>query len=188
MFELKETATGYAKAAEKILSDDISFLEENPEVVPLFVSLLFQSLEISLKHFGINSGLFSSEESRDRKLTGNGHGIKEIASLANERLGSDNDFPVLMALTYDIEQQNVYEIIEKMIFGDEFEPTRDSYKKRSLAYAQLNLGEIQIVQNFKEWVLAVKNIAINLDKSTDISKQWLESDSESKHFAIWIKD
>jgi len=47
MYSLQDTAIAYAKGAQRILGDDISFLKENREVIPLFASLLFQSIEIS---------------------------------------------------------------------------------------------------------------------------------------------
>ncbi len=99
MFNLQETATAYAKGAERILGEDATFLNGNKEVVPVFVSLLFQSLEISLKHLGLEANLFTEQEARDKKLTKNGHGINEIANLVNTRLGADTNYPVIMALT-----------------------------------------------------------------------------------------
>lgn len=61
MFDLQEAAIGYAKSAERILGEDARFLNENPEVVPIFISLLFQPLEISLKHLGLNRNYFRSK-------------------------------------------------------------------------------------------------------------------------------
>ena len=84
MFDLQEAAKGYAKAAERILGEDADFLEDNQEVIPVFVALLFQSIEISLKYLGVEAGLFSAQEAKNRKLTKNGHGLGEIAGLVNE--------------------------------------------------------------------------------------------------------
>ncbi len=64
MFNLREAAIAYAKGAERILGEDTSFLNDNQELIPVFVSLLFQSLEISLKHLGIEAKLFSEQGSR----------------------------------------------------------------------------------------------------------------------------
>ena len=116
MFNLQQAALAYAKAAEIVLGDDVTFLNQNQEVIPVFVSLLLQSLEISLKHIGIEGKLFTEKEARDRKLTKNGHGIEEIANLVNDRLGADQDYPVIMALTASLNDEQSSEIIQKMIF------------------------------------------------------------------------
>ena len=53
MFSLQDAAMAYAKGAKRILGEDSTFLNNNQEVIPVFVSLLFQSIVISLKHLGI---------------------------------------------------------------------------------------------------------------------------------------
>lgn len=80
MYTGQEAATAYAVAAERVFGDDGAFLNANPCVVPIFVSNLFQSLEISIKTAGIESGLFVMEEARARENRA-GHGIKELAAL-----------------------------------------------------------------------------------------------------------
>ncbi|MBM4348568.1 MAG: hypothetical protein FJ106_01570, partial [Deltaproteobacteria bacterium] len=52
----QEAAIAYALSAERIAGSDANFLNENQAVIPIFVSLLFQSLEISIKYAGIESG------------------------------------------------------------------------------------------------------------------------------------
>jgi len=187
MYNLQEIALAYAKGASRIIGEDDSYLNSNQEVIPVFISLLFQSLEITLKHLGIESKLFTKKESRDRKLTNNGHGIKEIAELANARLGADKNYPVVMALTAGIENSQTSEIINAMIFSSKFEPTRSSYQSRSLAYSQFQAGELQILDNLKPWVIAVEEVAENLPAAIKIVSEWQASKVNSTTFAIWYK-
>ena len=75
IFTGQEAAIAYALSAERIFDNDCEFLNANPHVIPIFVSQLFQSLEISIKHVGIASGLFTETEARSRAVR-SGHGIK----------------------------------------------------------------------------------------------------------------
>lgn len=187
MFSLHEAAIAYAKGAKRILGDDASFLQSNQEVIPVFVSLLLQSLEISLKHLGIKSNLFTTSESRDRNLTKNGHGIKEIAELVNDRLGANKDYPVIMALTAGLEKTQAACILQKVIFSPEFKSTRESYQKRSLGYAQLFPGDLQLLKGLKSWVVAIEEVAENLPTAIRIVSEWKESNANPIAFAIWYK-
>jgi hypothetical protein len=149
--------------------------------------LLFQSLEVSLKHLGIEAQLFTSKESRDKNLTKNGHGIEEIADLINNRLGASNDYPVIMALTADIKNSQSGEIIQKMIFSPEFKPTRQSYQSRNLGYSQLKSGDLQLLNGLKPWVVAIEEVAENLPKAIGVVSEWKKSNANSSAFAIWYK-
>ena len=51
MFSLKVAALGHAKAAERMVNKDAEFLNSNEEVIPVFINLLFQSVEITIKAF-----------------------------------------------------------------------------------------------------------------------------------------
>jgi hypothetical protein len=187
MFDLQEAAKGYAKAAERVLGADAKFLDDNREVIPVFVALLFQSIEISLKYLGVEAGLFSAQEARDKKLTKNGHGVGEIAGLVNERLGANKDFPVVTALTASLRGNDQSEIVRKMLFGSEFEATRQSYQQRNLGYLQLKQGDFALVQGLKTWVSAVREVAENLPVAVGVVKQWKSSSGSSSSFAIWYQ-
>jgi hypothetical protein len=187
MFNLQEAATAYAKAAERVLGEDAEFLNENQGLVPVFVALLFQSIEISLKHLGIEAALFTEQEARDKKLTKSGHGVREIADLINTRLGADKDYPVVNALAAGLNGKWEAEILRKMLFGPEFAATRQSYQSRNLGYAQLNQGDFALVEGLKPWATAVRNVAENLPTAVGVVKQWKSSPSNSKHFAIWYQ-
>jgi hypothetical protein len=186
IFSGQEAAMAYAMAAERIFGNDYEFLNLNPSVIPIFVSQLFQSLEISIKHAGIESGLFTEAEARDRAMR-SGHGIKELATLACERLGGDPFVPILMAMTHLNKQENSEEVIRLMICGMEFEKTRLSYASRRLGYAQVADGDFALVGDIPSWIAAVKETANNLPKTIDIISQWKASPSKSKHFAIWLR-
>lgn len=174
----------YAISAERIFGNDCEFLNTNPHVIPIFVSQLFQSLEISIKHAGIASGLFAETEARNRAMR-SGHGIKELATLAVEKLGGDSFAPILMALTHCNAETNSKEIIQQMISGNAFEKTRDKYASRCLGYGQVAEGEFALIDDISSWIDAVKETASNLPKAIDVITQWKASPSESKHFAIW---
>lgn len=190
MFNFQEAAIAYAKGAERILGEDATFLNDNQEVVPVFVSLLFQSLEISLKYLGLETKLFSEQEARDRKLTKNGHGIREIADLVNKRLGADRDYPVVMALTAGLDNSQAGDFVQKMIFAKELDSTRQLYQSRNLGYSQLKSGELKLLKvngELRPWVVAIREVAENLPTAIRIVTEWKNSSSNSKHFAIWYK-
>lgn len=184
IFTSQEAAMAYALGAERIFGNDCEFLNANPHVIPVFVSQLFQSLEISIKHAGIASGLFTETEARNRARR-SGHGIKELASLAVEKLGGDSFAPILMALTHCNARTNSNEIIQQMISGKAFEKTREKYASRCLGYGQVADGEFALIDDISSWIDTMKETASNLPKAIDALKQWKLSPSESKHFAIW---
>ncbi len=203
MFTLGEAAMAYALCAEQILGSDSSFLEGNPETIPVFVSLLFQSLEISIKHAGIESRLFKMDEVRS-KNTRQGHGVKELAAFAVARLDEDpfdpkeltalfveglygDHFdPIVKAMTFSNKNGNGSDIIRKMICGKEFEKTRLFYYKRDLGYGEVSQGDFAILQPISDWVATLKQTAANLKSTINILSQWKASPSKSEHFTIWL--
>lgn len=186
MFSGQEAAMAYALSADRILGQTSGFLDANPACVPIFVSLLFQSLEISIKQAGLKSALFSIQEARSRQQR-SGHGIKELAVLAVEKLGGEPFDPIVMAITFRNNRPNSAEIIRKMICGVELDKTRESYASRCLGYAQVTEGDFAIIEPLDQWVSAVKETAANLQTTIDILSQWKASPSSSKHFAIWLR-
>lgn len=159
MFTLNEAALAHALAAEKLLGVDENFLNENEATIPVFVNLLFQSLEMTLKSFAIEAGLATEQELRDKKTTRNGHGIKEIAELINNKIKNKQLVDMLLprqgcSISNDI--------VKAMIFDERFSATRESYIKRNIAYSQFAEGDLQLVHGLKQWVDAVKKAAINI--------------------------
>lgn len=184
IFTSQEAAMAYALGAERTFGNDCEFLNANPHVIPVFVSQLFQSLEISIKHAGIASGLFTETEARNRARR-SGHGIKELASLAVEKLGGDSFAPILWALTHCCAGTSSEEIIKQMIFGKAFEKTREKYASRCLGYGQVADGDFALITDITGWIAAVKETASNLPKAIEVLEQWKASPSEAKHPAIW---
>ena len=185
LFTGHEAAMAYAHSAERILGRETGFLNANPACVPIFVSMLFQSLEISIKQAGIESGLFSMQEARSRQQR-SGHGIKELAALAVQKLGGNPFDPIVMAMTFKSKEPNSAEIIRHMICGDDLEKTRGSYASRCLGYAEVAEGDFAIIEPLENWVAAVKETAVNLPTTIEIVSKWKSSPSKSKHFAIWL--
>lgn len=185
MFTGREAAIAYAISAERILGNDAEFLMANPAIVPIFVCLLFQSLEISIKQAGLESGLFTTQEARARQQR-SGHGIKELAALAVEKLGGDPFDPIVTAMTFSNKHANSKQIVKEMICGDNLEKTRESYASRRLGYGEMSQGDFAIIQPISDWVMSVKETALNLAKTIEILSQWKASVSKSKHFAIWL--
>ncbi len=183
IFTRQEATLAYALSAERLFGDD-EFLNQNPAVIPIFVSHLFQSLEISIKHAGIGSKLFNDKKTRSFSK---GHGIKELAMLAVEKLGGKPFGPIIMAMTYFNRIQNSGEIIRLMISGKEFERTRECYALRCLGYAEVSNGDFALVDDIPTWIAVVKETAENLPKTINILKQWKASKSQSQHFAIWLQ-
>ena len=187
MFGLDEAAVAYALAAENMIGNDASFINANPEVVPVFVSMLFQSLEISIKHAGVESGLFTIQEARNRQNR-SGHGIKELAALAVEKLGGDPYNPIIMAMTFSNPGDRSAQFIHEMICGKNLDKTRDVYASRRLGYGEVYEGDFVTIEPLGEWTSSVKQTALNLSKTVDILSQWRRSASKSKHFAIWLRE
>lgn len=186
MFGLDEAAVAYALAAENIVGDNASFVNANPAVVPVFVSMLFQSLEISIKHAGVESELFTMQEARSRQNR-SGHGVKELTGLAVEKLGGDPYWPIIRAMTYSNFGDQSAQFIHEMICGKLLEKTRDAYASRRLGYGEVYDGDFAIIEPIGEWLSSVKQTALNLSKTVDILSQWRVSASRSKHFAIWLQ-
>ncbi|MGH1472550.1 MAG: hypothetical protein ACRBCS_15300 [Cellvibrionaceae bacterium] len=162
MFTLNEAAFAHALAAEKILEPKAQFLNENEEVIPVFVNLLFQSVEISLKSFALDAKIATEEELRDRKLTGNGHKIDLIAKLIDSRTGKD----LVVDLILPEGEFPLYnQILKAMVYEAEFEPTRESYASRNVTYSQFKAGELQVLGSVKDWVDAVKIFSKNVTPS-----------------------
>jgi len=187
IFTGNEAALAYAISAKRICGDNADFLSANPAIVPIFVSLLFQSLEISIKQAGVDSGLFTMQEARARQQR-SGHGIKELAALAVDRLGGDPFGPVIMAMTFANTHTNSGRIIKEMICGDSLQKTRESYASRQLGYGEVAEGDFAIIEPLSDWIESVKETASNLPKIIDILSQWKASASKSKHFAIWLRE
>lgn len=182
-----EAAMAYVLSAERIFGEGDGFVDANPACVPIFVSLLFQSLEISIKHAGIESGLFSMREARLRQR-GSGHGVKKLAALAVEKLGGDPFDPIVTAMTFASRGPNTGEIIQQMICGPELEQTRQSYASRNLGYGQVTEGDFAVIEPVKHWIAALKETAANLSSTIHVLSQWKASSSSSKNFAIWVTD
>ena len=187
MFGLNEAAIAYALAAEHMLGGEPAFVEANPAVVPIFVSMLFQSLEISIKHAGVESGLFTVQDARSRQSR-SGHGIKELAALAVEKLGGEPFDPIVLAMTFSYSGDLSCRFIREMICGSKMEMTRNAYASRCLGYGEVRKGDFALIKPISGWVSAIKQTAINLPAIIDILSQWRVSESESKHFSIWLRE
>ena len=185
MFTREEAALAYALTAERLLGADVSFLQSQHAVVPIFVTQLFQSLEISIKHVGIASGLITESEARTREVR-SGHGIQELATLVVERLGGEPFDPLVQALTVSHSEPACAEIIRKKIHGVEFERTRESYATRKLGYAEVRDGDFALVDGLTQWVSSVKQVAVNLPKIVSVVSQWKSSAGRSGPFAVWF--
>lgn len=142
--------------------------------------------ELSIKHAGIESGLFTMKEARARQLR-SGHGIEQLATLAVEKLGGNPFGPIVRAITCANTHTNSAEIVKQMICGHDLAKTRESYASRRLGYGQVFEGDFAIIRPVSGWIESVKETAVNLPTTIDILSQWKASASTSKHFAIWLR-
>lgn len=165
MFSLREIALAHAVVAEKLLHDNGDFLKNNEAAVPVFVNLLFQALEITLKSFAIESGIAEEGELRSKR-TKKGHGVKEIAELINERLNGESVVDVLLPMRGCANSNG---ILKAMIFDSRFAPSRESYSKRDITYSQFKKGELQLIDDVKAWVKAVKLAAEKVELAIQMS-------------------
>lgn len=162
MFSLKEVAIAHAKAAARLLEPNAEFLNSNEEVIPVFVNLLFQSVEVIIKSLAIESGLADEKELRDRETTRNGHGIRELACLINGKIGADVIVDLLLPKRgYAVSN----EMLKIMIFGTEFAPSRNAYASRKITYSQFGAGELQLFGSANDWVKAVMSAAKNIESA-----------------------
>jgi hypothetical protein len=185
IFTREEAALAYALSADRLLGAEPAFLQNHHAVVPIFVTLLFQSLEISIKHVGIASGLITESEARARNVR-SGHGIQELATLVVERLQGVPFDPLVQALTFSHFEPGHAEIIRKMIHGAEFDRTRESYAKRELGYAEVRDGDFALVDGLARWISAVKDVAVQLPNTVSVVSQWKSSAGRSRPFAVWL--
>lgn len=185
IFSLQEAAQAYSMSASRILGADVDFMEKNQMVIPIFVSMLFQSVEVSLKSIGIESGLITPKEAKDRKSTRSGHGIKEIAQLMSQKLGDKRETSVVMALTAACNKENIAAYIREMIYGDRLERTRLAYAYRRLGYGEVSNGDFALCYPLDEWVASVQSVADNLPTAAKVIEQWRSATSDSPIFAVW---
>lgn len=164
MYSLREVALAHAIAAEKLLEPDGEFLNSNEAVIPVFINLLLQSLEITLKSVAIDSGLATEYELRDKKKTRNGHGVEELAKLIEEKNGGNSVVDLLLS-RQGYADSNA--IVKAMLFDPRFEPTRDSYAKRNITYCDLSAGDLQVIGGSKSWATAVILAAKNIDSACE---------------------
>jgi hypothetical protein len=193
IFTLSEAAMAYAMTAERLFGNDVEFLNSNPAVVPIFVSHLFQSLEISIKAAGIGSGLFTEEEARARPLR-RGHGIKELANLLKEKLGAASLDTIVEVMTfpdqcggsiaYPDRWGGSIKFIRLMICGKDLEKTRESYASHALGYGQVSAGDFGLLYSVSDWIKSVKVTASNLPKTIDYLCHLLKCPSELKQLMI----
>ena len=188
IFGRAEAALAYALCAERLFGRDATFLDQHAALVPIFVSHLFQSLEISIKHAGIESKLFTEDEARgNRRKRLNGHEIEELAKLATERLGGDSFEPLLMAMT-SAGEATTKSVLREMISGPRFGPTRACYRRRDLGYAEVSSGSFQILYPIPEWIRSVKQVALDLDKTVQVLSQWTTCAPKSSHFGLLYQE
>ena len=161
MYTLIESAIAHAKAAEKLVEPDGKFLNEQKSTIPVFVNLLLQSIELTLKAFAVEAGLFQPSELRKKKFK-NGHGVNELALAINERI-SPNDVVNLLLPTASDTISNT--IVKKMIYSVEFEPTRESYAKRKITYNEFAQGELQVINGSRDWYKAVLEASLNISSA-----------------------
>jgi len=172
VYSLKETSLGHAKAAERLIFDGVDFLNTSHEVVPVFINLLFQSVEMTLKSLATESGLVSIKGLRNSKKFGNGHDIKRLAQFIESNLGGQSIVDLLLP-RQGFADSNI--ILNEMISGDKFAPSRSSYQRRNITYSQFGQGELQVVEGVNNWAKAVKQAAENIDKGVVEIGQLLQS-------------
>ncbi len=166
MYSLNELAIAHANSARKLLEPNAEFLNGEKAAIPVFVNLLIQSLEISLKAFATEAGLYTTQKLRHKNFK-NGHGICEIAKAINDKLDSDCIVDMLLPLRGTAKSNA---IIKEMLFGDRFAPTRTSYCKRNLTYADFEIGELQVIEGAKDWVASVLIFAQKVEQWAVLNK------------------
>lgn len=186
-FTLKDAAVAYALAAERIFANDYSFVNTNAALKPIIGNHLFQSLEISIKHACISSGLFTTAESRSRVVR-SGHGIKELGQMAIQKLGGNDIHPLIMAMTCNCQQPHARQVLRKMTVDKLYERTREAYATRRLSYGEIGPDDYMIITPVEAWIAIVKEIAERSDDAAGIIRQWKSSPSQSPHFAIWYQE
>lgn len=154
-----EVALAYAICAERLFSGNPKIFTDEPATVPVLVHLLFQSLEISLKHVGRHFNLWPDYCVNKKKSLDKSHDVKALTYAI--QAGFPNVHIRVILLAAVIDDRLGAEFIGRMLTAPEFEDTREAYEGRNLGYAQLKSFTI-FSSNTAEWIQSVKEMSQNL--------------------------
>lgn len=166
-YSLQEVAFAYALCAERLVASDPDVLNTYYGTVPVLVHLLYQSLEISLKHIGRRFQLLGGHDSQDHRLYDSSHDVKALVDAIQAGFPG-YDIVALLSATVTDDNLNA-NFLGRMLTGDEFADTRRAYLDRDLGYADLDSFTI-FTSYIQEWIKAVKDTAQNLEKFIGVLK------------------
>lgn len=165
-FSLQEAALAYAICAERLVINDPHVLNTHYGTVPVLVHLLYQSLEISLKHIGHRFHLLNGKDSEGRRL----HHSHDVESLAKAIQAGFPGYDFMTILSAAVTDDSInLNFIGRMLLSDELKDTRTAYQNRTLGYAELDSFPI-FASYILEWVKAVKDTAENLENCIEALK------------------
>lgn len=154
-----EVALEYALCAERLYACNPRISSDEPAAIPVLVHLLYQSVEISLKHVGRYFNLWPEHYLNKKESLDRSHDVRALANAI--QVGFPNFHIRAMLLAAVINDRLGAEFIGRMLLENEFEDTRQAYKNRTLGYAQLKSFTI-FSSNTADWIQAVKETAQNL--------------------------
>ena len=168
MLNCEEAAVVCALRAERVLDKAPDGLL-NRTIIPPSVSLLFKSLEMSIRCAIVESGVVAYTETIGPKMHDE-HGIEELVKLAAKRLKVKPSV-IAEAMTHKIKSYSEKDMIEDMIYSRAFEKLRIAYAKNCLGSAELcNLkgGSFSTISDVKVWIEVVKKTAEKLPMTVGV--------------------
>jgi len=162
-----EIAVAYALCAERLYAGNPKFFTEQEACVPVLVHLLYQSLEISLKHIGRHFNLWPEYAPGVKGSLDRSHDLRKVANALQEIIPKT---PLRVLMSFGGENPLGANFIGRMLTAAEFEDTRAAYNNRTLAYAEINSFTI-FTSNTAEWIQAVKGLAQTLEKFVGLLEQ-----------------
>jgi len=154
-----EVALAYAICAERLFAGNPKIFTDEPATVPVLVHLLFQSLEISLKHVGRHFNLWPEYFVNKKESLDKSHDVKALTHALHAGFPTVHIRVILLAAVID--DRLGAEFIGRMLTAPEFEDTREAYEGRILGYAQLKSFTI-FSSHTAEWIQSVKEMSQNL--------------------------
>jgi len=187
MYTRRQAARAYALGASRVLGDSSKYFDREPALIPVFVANLFQALEIAMKATAFETGVFTGDRLPNGAAGRNGHDIEQLNQTIDKELELPDQDMCLQAFDQCLNDPTQSAIVREMVKGSRFSKTRAAYVDRTLGYAELKEGELEVVQGVKSWSDTLEALTKNLDPAVSVLRQWKSSDSSAEVGAIWYR-
>ena len=174
----KDAASAYARGAQIIIGESPEHLNQYRALVPVVVSNLYQSIEISIKYAGVESGVLQESEIRGfrsnplpQHLQHNGHDIDLLLGAIDHRLEMDGSGAGVCAIQICAGDLVGRELIRTMLTDSRLKSTRDAYCSRRLGYVEIESKEVSFPTALPAWSAATICVAESIDGAVAALKE-----------------